>query len=160
MATGTTATGAAALTIGATAIGVEAGAIAVGRATRILRSPSASSISPSPVSSRMAASLRMKSVSISNLAMRCSRNPLARQQAGECLEGQEVPLAAEAGDHADRSRTYIGVMPEGFTLVDVGKMHFDCRQFGGVQRVEQGHRGVGIGPGIDHDSRIALAGGL
>ena len=39
-------------------------------------------------------------------------------------------------------------------------MTLDGRQLGGVQRVEQGHRRMGIGAGIDDDCRIALARGL
>src|ERR1044072_1426616 len=36
-------------------------------------------------------------------------------------------------------------------------MHLDHRQFGGVQRSEQGDRGVRIGAGIDHDAGITFA---
>ena len=66
-------------------------------------------------------------------------------------------MAAESGDHADRGRADIGVMTEAFTLVDIAEVHFDHRQFGGVQRIEQGDRGVGIGAGIDDDAGIGLA---
>ena len=69
-------------------------------------------------------------------------------------------MAAQPRDHADRSRTDIGVMAEAFTLVDVGKMHLDHRQLGGIESIEQGDGGMAVGAGIDDDATIGLARGL
>src|ERR1700685_1128863 len=51
-------------------------------------------------------------------------------------------------------------MPEGLALVDIGNVHFDDRPGEGVERVEDGDRGVGEGGGIDDDAGGALAGGV
>src|SRR5258708_4344236 len=121
-------------------------------------SPLASSISPSWVSSRSFASLRMNSVSISNFAMeKRSRIKSVCQPARQRLKGEKIALGAEPGDHADRGRTYIGAVAEAFTLVDVGKMDLDGRQLGSVQGVQQGHRRMGIGAGVDDDAAVLVA---
>ena len=48
-------------------------------------------------------------------------------------------------------------MAKAFTLEDVGNMDLDDRKLRGVQRVEQGDRGVGKGAGVDDDAGIAVA---
>src|SRR5580658_380038 len=52
------------------------------------------------------------------------------------------------------------MMPESFALVHVGNVHLDDWAGEGVQRVEDGDRGMGEGGGIDDDARRALAGAM
>ena len=66
----------------------------------------------------------------------------ARQQARQCLQGQKISVAAEPRDHADRSRTDIGVMTEAFTLVDIGNMDLYHRQLGGEVRLRSQDPGI------------------
>ena len=57
----------------------------------------------------------------------------------------------EPGQHPVGPERYVGVMPEGFALVDVRDMALDDRHLAGVQRVQHGDRGVGEGAGVDDD---------
>ena len=43
-------------------------------------------------------------------------------------------------------------MTEGFPLVDVAEMHLHRRQSHGLQRVQNGYAGVGVGGGVDDDA--------
>ena len=49
------------------------------------------------------------------------------------------------------------MVPERLAAMDVGEMYLDHGQLRRIERVEDGHRGVGIGTGIDYDAGIGIA---
>ena len=58
------------------------------------------------------------------------------------LQGQDVPLDAEAGDDAVGDRRDVGGVPVLLALVDVADMHLDQRGGEHLEGVMQHHRGV------------------
>ena len=61
-----------------------------------------------------------------------------------------ITLRAAADDHARRGGRHERMMPEGLAPVHVGNVHLDDRRLERVQCIENGHRCVGEGAGIDH----------
>jgi len=51
-------------------------------------------------------------------------------------------------------------VPEDLAFVDVGHVDLDGGEGDGLQRVENGDAGVGVGGGVDHDAVKASVGGL
>ena len=69
-----------------------------------------------------------------------------------CRQGFErkfITLAAEAADHTLRRGRNVAVVAKRLALVDVRQMDLDYRDAGGLQRVVQRQRGVGVGSRID-----------
>src|SRR4051794_2752784 len=63
--------------------------------------------------------------------------------------GELVAMRAEARQDAGRGERHVGVMPEGFALVDVRDVALDHGNFAGVQRVQDGDRGMRESAGVD-----------
>ena len=66
---------------------------------------------------------------------------------------QLVALGAEAGDDAVGAQRQIGVVAEASRACDVRDVHLDHRRVEGLQRVEDRHRGMREGAGVDDDAR-------
>src|SRR3954468_19458517 len=67
-------------------------------------------------------------------------------------DGKLVAVRAEAGQDAGRRKRDVGVMPEGLALVDVRDVALDDRHLAGVQRIQDGDRGMGEGAGVEDDA--------
>ena len=76
------------------------------------------------------------------------------------FQGQVVTVAAEAREDGLGNRRHKRVMPERFTGMHVGEVHFDHRHFTGHQRVSNRHRGVGPGRRVDHNTGATRAGAV
>ena len=74
----------------------------------------------------------------------------------EAPQREEIALRAEAGDHAVGAQRHVGVVPEALALVHVRDVHLEDRALEGVERVEDGDRGVGEGARVDDDAAGAL----
>src|SRR3982751_5661955 len=87
-------------------------------------------------------------------AMRTGRIVL-RLRLGEVRDvpdGESIAMRAEARQDSGRGQRDVGVVPEGFALVDVRDVALDHRDFAGVERVQDGDRGVREGAGVDDDA--------
>src|SRR3990170_3718830 len=127
------------------------------RAT-LIRLPSCStSISVRPVSSRSAASSRIKS--LSKLPPGCvmggvlSLPPLlrlaGRDRGGQRLDRKLVAYRPETADHTPHGFGDIRMMAKWLAGENVRQMHLDRRNRASQQRIQHGDRGMGEGPGID-----------
>ena len=70
-----------------------------------------------------------------------------------------VTLRTQSANDARRRQGHKGMLAEFVAAEDIGQVHFNNRQFGGLQRVEDGDRGVCIGARI-HDDALRLGPGL
>src|SRR5215218_7671421 len=66
-------------------------------------------------------------------------------------DGELVAVRPEAGQDAGCRERDVRVMPEGLALVDVRDVALDDWHLAGVQRIENGDRGVGEGARVDND---------
>jgi len=68
--------------------------------------------------------------------------------------GHGLGIAGEAvpGDGPFAVQGRIGEPAEFFPLVNIREMDFHRRNGGGLQRVQHGHAGVGVGGGVDDDA--------
>src|SRR6185437_3863590 len=80
--------------------------------------------------------------------------------AGQSDDRQRVAVDAEAGEHGLGRLRHIGVVPEGFALVNVGDVAFDHRDADGEDGVHDGDRGGGVAGRVDDDAGGALRAGL
>ena len=78
------------------------------------------------------------------------------QNSGRRLQGHLVPVRAEAADHAGRRFGDIAFMAKRLALKNIGQMHLDHRQIGAPQGVQESHRCVRVGAGIDDDGSRAI----
>lgn len=77
------------------------------------------------------------------------------------FQGVFVAGRAETTNHADREIGEVGVMPERFSLVYVGQVHFDERQLDGSERIAKHHTGVCEAGRVDDDElRAVIEGGM
>src|SRR5215469_4253929 len=119
-----------------TAIGsTAAGAAVVPRATRMRFSPSAYSISLSPVSSSSAAKARTRSPSTVRAFLFGIRRKnlllaarFALEQVGDRIEGEHIALGAEPADHATSDGTDVGMLAKRLAAENVGEMKLDDRE--------------------------------
>lgn len=81
-----------------------------------------------------------------------------RKTADEVAQRHVITFDAETGDHAFGAGRDIGMVPEDLAFVDVGNVNLDHRPLKGIERIEDGHRSVGEGPGIDDYARGLAAG--
>src|ERR1700722_19505862 len=90
-----------------------------------------------------------------------TRSPLRRaDQLCDPLERQHVALRPAADDDARSDARHVGMMPESFPLVHIGNMHLDDRPLEGVQRDEDGGRGMGGRGGIGGNGGRAVRGAV
>src|SRR5258708_26115604 len=80
----------------------------------------------------------------------------AAREARRRRERELVALPAEAADDPARGPTYEGIVAEFVAPINVGEVHLDDRQGGGVERIEYGDRGVREGAGIEDDAVCGL----
>src|SRR6185312_17479546 len=78
-------------------------------------------------------------------------------QACDRLEGELVALRPKPENAAGGGEADIGMMPEALAPEDVGQMHLDNRQVGGLERVVHRDRGVRQSAGVENDPIRSLA---
>ena len=80
---------------------------------------------------------------------------MVRGEEGE--EGEAVAVEAEAGDDAAADGGQEGLVAEGLAGVDVADVNLDDGGGDGRYGVGDGHRGVGVATGIEHDAAVVKA---
>src|SRR3954451_8472623 len=115
-------------------------------------SPSANSISLSPVSSSRPASLRTRSPSMSKVAISVPVTQIGIDQPRQRFQCQQISMRAEAADDTFRDRRHIGMVAESFTPEDIGQVDLDHRKLRYRKRVHDGDGGMGIGTRIQDDA--------
>ena len=68
------------------------------------------------------------------------------------LNGQAVAVETEAADDALATRADEALVAELLALVHVADMYLDGRCLHCLQGIEQGHAGMGVGSGVEHDA--------
>src|ERR1700722_10611934 len=81
---------------------------------------------------------------------------LGRQQIGHMSQRQPIAVDAKTGNDAGRRQRDIGMVAEGFALVDVGDVHFENWKFAGLQRIHDRDRGMRERRRIDDDTSDGL----
>src|SRR5262245_5079839 len=78
-------------------------------------------------------------------------------QVRDMADGQLIAVRAEARHHPGRRQRDVGGMSKSFAAMHVGNMHLDDRAGAGVERVQNGNRGVGKRARVDDDCDRAFA---
>ena len=82
------------------------------------------------------------------------------QQLGQIGTGVQVTLGSLADEMSLTAKGHHIRLAEGLPLVRGGEQHFHGRHTAQPQRVQNGHAGVGVAAGVEHDAVHPSGGGL